>query len=446
MDIQAAILPTALSTTTTSPLVAKVMQQNQYQWFLGQVLTATVTSHKSADTVILKAQNQQIEVRTNPDKPLNVGDQLKLVVAKENNSVILRVLQQETPKMVHETKQQLLRESIPKQAGMEKLTAVLNQVSSNVKEAVKLLPAPIEQQFKKLIEHLPAKTSLNNEVGLKTAIKDSGIFLEAKLLAETIIKKSPEQLLKPAGQSAKQTSGKITGQSTGIISPHTSTLDIAKDLKTNLLQLSDVINKYKQQVENQNSSFLKQGQLTPMLEATKNSAAKTKNSTKAMNVALKLDTETVNKQIESSIARIEVNQSKAIVTHDNQAPLWSVELPVKDKQDIDLLKLNIKADRDSKSSNEKEQLWTVNIKIDFENLGAVSARLSLIDKEVNATLWSENEALNKLINDNLFLLDKQIERCGLSKGNIICIEETPVENKEAFKEHIFGSNLINIAI
>ncbi|HIF50808.1 MAG TPA: flagellar hook-length control protein FliK [Thiotrichaceae bacterium] len=424
------------------------MQANQSQWFLGQVLTATVTSQKSADTVILKAQNQQIEVRTNPDKPLNVGDQLKLVVAKENNSVILRVLQQETPKMVHETKQQLLRESIPKQAGMEKLTTLLNQVSSNVKEALKLLPAPIEQQFKKLIEHLPAKTSLNNEVGLKTAIKDSGIFLEAKLLAETIIKKSPEQLLKPAGQSAKQTSGKITGQSTGLITPHTSTLDIAKDLKTNLLQLSDVINKYKQQVENQNSSFPKQGQLKPMLETTKNAAAKTKNSTKAMNMALKLDAEIINKQIESSIARIEVNQSKAIVTHDNQAPLWSVELPVKDKQDIDLLKLNIKADRDSKSNNEKEQLWTANIKIDFENLGAVSARLSLIDKEVNATLWSENETLNKLINDNLFLLDKQIERCGLSTGNITCIEETetPVENKKAFKEHTFGSNLINIAI
>ncbi len=424
------------------------MQANQSQWFLGQVLTATVTSQKSADTVILKAQNQQIEVRTNPDKPLNVGDQLKLVVAKENNSVILRVLQQETPKMVHETKQQLLRESIPKQAGMEKLTTLLNQVSSNVKEALKLLPAPIEQQFKKLIEHLPAKTSLNNEVGLKTAIKDSGIFLEAKLLAETIIKKSPEQLLKPAGQSAKQTSGKITGQSTGLITPHTSTLDIAKDLKTNLLQLSDVINKYKQQVENQNSSFPKQGQLKPMLETTKNAAAKTKNSTKAMNMALKLDAEIINKQIESSIARIEVNQSKAIVTHDNQAPLWSVELPVKDKQDIDLLKLNIKADRDSKSNNEKEQLWTAHIKIDFENLGAVSARLSLIDKEVNATLWSENETLNKLINDNLFLLDKQIERCGLSTGNITCIEETetPVENKKAFKEHTFGSNLINIAI
>jgi hypothetical protein len=344
--------------------------------------------------------------------------------------------------MVHETKQQLLRESIPKQAGMEKLTAMLNQVSSNVKEAVKLLPAPIEQQFKKLIEHLPAKTSLNNELGLKTAIKDSGIFLEAKLLAETIIKKSPEQLLNHAGQSAKS----ITGQSTGLITPHTSTLDIAKDLKTNLLQLSDVINKYKQQVENQNSSFPKQGQLTPMLEATKNAAAKTKNSTKTMNMALKLDAETVNKQIESSIARIEVNQSKAIVTHDNQAPLWSVELPVKDKQDIDLLRLNIKADRDSKSSNEKEQLWTAHIKIDFENLGAVSARVSLIDKEVNATLWSENQTLNNLINDNLFLLDKQIERCGLSTGNIICIEETPVENKEAFKKHIFGSNLINIAI
>lgn len=441
MDIQSPILSTPLSVKTT--------QLNLSQWFIGQILSATVTERKSPDTFILQIGNQQIEAKTNQNKPLNIGEQLieaktnqskplnigeqlKLVVEKQDHPVVLRVLQQHTPKVIHEVKQQLLRESMPKQAGMEKLTTILNQVSNNIKEAIKTLPMPIEQQFKKLIEHLPSKTNLNNEAGLKTAIKNSGIFLEAKLLTEASIKK-PDLLLKTTGQTVKQTSThELTqAQAQGIV----------KDLKTNLLQLSEVITKYKQSTQTQENVFVKQMQLAPP-QTSEHIAAKAKNTAQTIDLALKAETEAISKQVESSIARIEVNQSKAVVTHDNQAPLWSIEMPVKDKQGIDLLKLNIQADKDSKSNNEKEQRWTTNLKINFENIGTISAKLSVIDKEVNATLWSDNETLNGLINNNLFLLNKQIEKCGLSTGKIVCLEESPVEEKIP----LTGNNLINITI
>jgi flagellar hook-length control protein FliK len=426
MDIQAALLPV--------PLPVKATQLNLSQWLLGQILNAAVTGRKSADTLILQIQNQQIEAKTNPDKAINVGEQLKLVVEKTSNPVVLRVLQQDSAKVIHEIKQQLLRESMPKQESMKKLTTILNQVSNNVREVIKLLPAPIEQQFKKLIEHLPTKTNLNNETGLKTAIKNSGVFLELKLLTEISNKKSSAESLKTTGKTAKHDSSQILSQ--------TRYQGMTKDLKANLLQLSDVISKYKQQTKNLDSNFIKQAQIAPFFEAVKKSTSRMENNAKEIELALKLNTENLNRQIESSIARIEVNQSKAIVTHDNQTPIWSIEIPVKNKQDIDLVKLNIQANRDSKSKNTKEQLWTANLKIDFANIGAVSAKLSIIDKEVNATLWSENETLNELINDNLFLLNKQIERCGLSTGKIICLKEMPVEQKIQSSDN----NLISITI
>lgn len=418
MDIH----PTLLSAS----LPIKATHTNLSQWLLGQILNATVTGRKSADTLILQINNQQIEAKTTSDKPINVGEQLKLVVEKQGNPVVLRVLQHDSQKLIHEIRQQLLRENMPKQAGMEKLTTMLNQVSNNVRGVINILPAPIEQQLKKLIEHLPAKANLKNETGLKAAIKDSGIFLESKLLAETAKKQEPNKQLQAATQLNRQR--------------------IVKDLKTNLLQLSELISKYKQGTKNTENKFIKQIQLTPFFETAKNSTVNTKtrfeNTASIIDIGSKVDIETISKQIESSVARIEVNQSKAIVTHDNQFPIWSIEMPVKDKQDIDLLKFDIQADRDSKSDNEEGQIWTVNLKINFENIGSVSARLSMIDKEVSATLWSENETLNELIDNNLPLLGKKIEKCGLSPGKIVCLEESPVEQEDRLP----GNNLINITI
>jgi flagellar hook-length control protein FliK len=420
MDIQPAMLST--------PIPVKTAQLDLSQWLLGQTLNATVTGRKSADTLILQIQNQQIEAKTTPDKLINIGDQLKLVVSKQSNTVVLQVLQPDTSKMIHEIKQQILRENIPKQASMKKMTSVLNHVSNNVRGVIKFLPAPIEQQFKKLIEHLPIKSNLNNEAGLKTTIKNSGIFLESKLLTEA--------------SNNKNLTGHVKTTKHPTVLSQTQHQSIAKDLKTNLLQLSDSINKNKQSTNNQDGSSVKQVQTAAILETAKSSTTKIENTSKAIDLALKLDAETISKQVESSIARIETNQAKAIVTNDNQTPVWSIETPVKDKQDIDLLKLSIQADSESTSNNEQDQLWTATLKIDFENIGSVSAKLSIIDKEVNATLWSENETLNELINDNLFMLDKQIERCGLSTGKIICLDEAPVEKNT----HLTVNNLINISI
>jgi Flagellar hook-length control protein FliK len=436
MDIQSLALA-----STPTPLSIKVAKLNLSQLFLGQILNATVVSKKSPDSFILQIGNQQFEAKTDQRIPLNIGQQLKLSVEKLDSPVTFKVLEQNTTKVIHEAKQQLLRENIPKQAGMEKLTTVLAQVSKNVKDVIKTLPAPIEQQFKKLIEQLPVRSSLNNEAGLKTAIKNSGIFLEAKLLTEASNK--PESFIKTSNSASQKASTHTIAQSL----LQTGKLDIATDLKTNLLQLSDVISKYKQSTNttSQVNSFFKQAVLADS-EMTSNISSKTRNTnantTKAIEMALKVEADILSKHIESSIARIEVNQSKAIVTHDNQAPLWSIELPVKDKQDIDLLKLNIQADKDSKSNKDQEQKWSTDLRITFENIGTISAKLSIIDKEVNATLWSENQILNELINNNLSVLNNQIEKCGLSTGKIVCMNETPLQEDMPHT----SNNLINITI
>jgi len=418
MDIQ----PTLFSASFPK----KAVSLNLSQWMLGQVLNATVSGQKSADTLLLQINNQLIEAKTNSNKPLFIGAQLKLVVEQQGSPAVLRVLQQESPKLIQETKQQLLRENIPKQAGMEKLTSILNQTTHNPSGIIKGLIAPIEQQIKKLIDQLPTQVNLKNEPGLKSAIKNSGIFLESKLLAEVSKKRNSTNQAQTIAQSNNP--------------------NIAKDLKTNLLQLSELINKYKQDAQKPAPQLIKPAQVISFFESptfsNTNTKPDVKNTAVLIGVDSKVDIETISKQLEASIARIEVNQSKAVVTHDNQLPTWSIELPVKDKRDIDLMKLDIQHDRNSKHESEKEKAWTVNLKINFEDKGAVSARLSILDKEVNATLWSEDQTLNDLIDSNISLLNTRIENCGLSMGKIVCLAARPASQDEQMS----ADNLINISV
>jgi len=447
MDMQSIIA------ANVNKLAVKSAQLNLSRLFIGQILNASVVEKKPSNTFLLKVGNHLLEARATQNKMLNVGEQLKLIVEKQDNPTTLRVVQHDPKIIAQETKQQLqqqlLREAIPKQAGLEKLTTLLSQVSKNIKAPIQM-PAPIEQQIKKLINHLPEKNNLKNESGLKTAIKNSGIFLEAKLLTEALNKdgKKLNSTFKNTNPTSQEASSQLLKPASNQSLLQPQKLELAKDLKTNLLQLSAVINKYKA------SNPLSKTSNNIILTKPPHASFKTssieianKNATSTKEAAIKADeltlkAETLSKQVESSLARIEVNQSKAIISYDNQSPLWSIEMPVKDEKDIDLLKLNIQADKDPNNDNEKKQRWTTDLRITFENIGALSAKLTIINKEINATLWSDNEILNSLIDDNLAVLNEKIELHGLTTGKIMCLKKAPVEQDETHT----NNNLISITI
>lgn len=441
----------SITAASTNQLAVKSAQLNLSRLLVGQILNASVVEKKTLNTLILKVGNQLLEAKATQNKTLNVGEQLKLIVEKQDNPTTLRVIQHDPKIIPRETKQQLqqqlLREAIPKQAGLEKLTTLLSQVSKNIKTSIQM-PTPVEQQFKKLIDQLPEKNNLKNESGLKTAIKNSGIFLEAKLLTEAFNKDSSKlnTAFKTTHQASQKESSQLLKSNSNQSLLQPQKLELAKDLKANLLQLSVALNKYKADsppIKTSNdATLMKLPHLSSVEVANKNTANTKEATIKAAELALKAETETLNKQIESSVARIEVNQSKAVVSYENQSPLWSIEMPVKDEKDIDLLKLNIQADKDPNNNNEKNQQWSTDLKITFENIGTLSAKLFIKDKEVNATLWSDNKILNSLIDDNLAVLNKKIELHGLTTGKIICLKEAPAEQDIPQA----NNNLISITI
>lgn len=425
MEIQSALLKNLLS--------VKTVQTNLSQFLLGQILTAKVLDRKSPNTAILEINQQRVEVKTNPDRPVQVGEQLKLLVEKQSSPTLLRVLNNERSILLQESKQQLLRLAVPKQASMEKMSALLTQFSNTLKQTNNVLPAPIESQIKKFIQQLPTKENVKTPAGLKTFIKDSGLLLESKLMDEVSNKPKTNNQTQADKQQPVQSQQRP-------LSPI-----VQKDLKANLLQVSNVITKHKPGNQKPETTFSKLPQAFPIATIIKKPVLNTKTPVeqfvRANEPNMKLDVETISKQIESAVARIEVNQARIVTTNETQVPVWTIESPIKDNPDHDSLRLEIQPDNTNESDNEKQNGWTVNLKIDFERLGSISAKISLLDKEITASLWSENNTFADLINENLNVLDKQIERAGLTVNKLTCLENGPIE-----QESLSVDKLVNIKV
>lgn len=123
-----------------------------------------MVERKPGNTLLLKVQDQFIEARSQQPVAVKPGENLTLRVMDNGNPAILKVIQQNPPSN-SQLQQQLLRETLPRQAGLEEMNAILKQVQTKTWGAVAALPAPVKNQLQKLIDTLPTPKSLNTGQG-----------------------------------------------------------------------------------------------------------------------------------------------------------------------------------------------------------------------------------------------------------------------------------------
>ena len=170
---------------------------------------------------------------------------------------------------------------------------------------------------------------------------------------------------------------------------------------------------------------------------TDKSAAFPRNS---LEHATKLDSSQLLKQLESSLARVENNQARSITTESNPLPHWRFEIPVSDNNDVDLLKLDLhKEHKDREGALDTN--WTINIEIDFQDIGRFCARLSCHQDDMRVSLWTEHAALAGIIDKHLDKLHKQLSIHGIN--NAVIELQT---HKPAYAESTMPHNLINISL
>lgn len=389
-------------------------------WRVGQVLHAVATSADRGGRADLRigAQTYQAQV------PFTVrpGDRMLLEVIRTGSTPLLRpVAAERSPDPV----QTALRSALPRQAALPPLLANVAQLASA--RSLPPLPAPVLEAARALFQRLPSPSEVTSGPGLRRALENAGTQLEAKL--------------------ARPAAGTVTGGA------------ISDDLKTGLLRLREAtaqalrplapaappsapaqqsapVQAVARAAQAYASSTTGAGDATSA--APPAAAARpvppllpplTANQPQPQGRALPLPLldpgkllQGLMQQVESSLARLQLNQLASQPVDGEQRNVWLLELPIRRDQAVDLLHLRIERERADDAAEGKRTAtgWTVKLAFDLEGLGPVQARVGLHHGLVSTAFWSEQRDTHVLFQQHLGDLRRQLEGAGLDVGAMSC--------------------------
>ncbi|HUL13767.1 MAG TPA: flagellar hook-length control protein FliK [Methylococcaceae bacterium] len=176
MEIQ---LPSALLPT---PVIPKASAGLLPQLEAGQRMVAVVEAVLSENSFLLKLTDNSQLLRAQSQLTLSPGQILKLEVVTLGPTPELKILPPEravTPEKA--AIEQALRQYLPKQQGLADLAPSLKQAVESTAGANAILPEALKKTVRAALDALPSKAALMEPEGLKQAIKNSGLFFEAKL-------------------------------------------------------------------------------------------------------------------------------------------------------------------------------------------------------------------------------------------------------------------------
>ena len=225
------------------------------------------------------------------------------------------------------------------------------------------LSEPIRKLADRLLQTLPHTSELSTAPGLKRAVENSGIFLEAKLMA-------------------------LAG---------TSDPSLNADMKAKILRLLDRM----QTVE---------------INGEKTALDKTprKSDSSIPNPQMQ---KILEEQVKGVLSKIVVDQLISLPEDARTKQSWNLEIPFLDDQQAASIKLII--DREQRRKNNPETLqWSVFIELQPPKLGTIQAKITVTEQGVNAYFRAAHEDTNQLIQSNLALLREQLHSMGLQTGEL----------------------------
>ncbi len=291
--------------------------------------------------------------------PLTQGRSLNLEVIKDGDVPQLKI---RTVNLSNESISNAARASIGTQKSpidlSEKLISILKTTPQD---------SPVSEPVRKLansvLQTLPHTSDLSTAPGLKRAIENSGIFLEAKLLA-------------------------LAGGSDPSLNA---------DMKTKILRLLDRLGPTEI-----NSAKSKTRKLPTKPESSIQNPQPQK---------------TLEEQVKGVLSKIVLDQLTSLPEDSRTKQSWNLEIPFMEDQQASSVKLII--DREQRHNNNPEsQQWSVFIELQPPKLGMIQAKITVTEQGVNAYFRATHEDTNQLIQNNIALLREQLQSMGLQTGEL----------------------------
>ena len=123
-------------------------------------------------------------------------------------------------------------------------------------------------------------------------------------------------------------------------------------------------------------------------------------------------------QTNSGVSRVQLNQLNMVAVDDAAKPAISLELPIRHNDHVDVFDLQIDEEETQNEETENARLWRINLSFDLVHLGAVHAMLTLVNQQITADMWMEQEATTRLFQQHLEILAGNMRDKGLSVGRL----------------------------
>lgn len=348
---------------------------------VGQVLRASVVEGtppgRGGGPAVLALGRLTVGVRA--QLPLPAGSTLTVQVTRLLPTLSLRLLDPlKPPAPGTRPEAEAARGLLPRQGGWGQ---AVETVASALRR--RLLPEEAAGRARALLRSLPTRASISTPEGLRAALRDSGLFLEARLLAQ------PQAA--PEG-----------------------------DLKAALLRLRALLPAHGGQAP-------AGGPAAPT--PPRPGAAPT---AQARAAALPLPAElsealgSLRRLVEGALARIGLHQLGSREAEGDGGRAWMLELPVLNEDGhYDVLQLRIRADREGRGRGQAAGRWSVELALDLPGLGPLHARIGLQGRRVAASLWLERPESAAAVEAALPELERALRARALEVGALRCRQGRP---------------------
>jgi hypothetical protein len=440
---------------------------------LGQKIPVQVISTPNNQTVLvspvldnvsaaqLSKLPKQIEVDVSRiAKPLQQGDKLALNVVKlEPLSVSISAAT--TEKSQQQRVVERIKQLLPKQTvTVSKLTSLANSQNKDV------LPEKVVNSINQLVNSVVDRPSITQPEKLRQAIQNSGVFLERQLLQQPSsldndFRANLQRLIVNLQAAIKtysqqQATTNLGQQLPAAIQTALATITAAPK------ELSKIPEHVRQTLISTGvkpaqllaallgpSQFQLPEELTLAVEQQRQQQTNSQPllTNRFLAVELTLLRELL-REAESTTTKIQLNQLG--MTREAESPttsnVWMLDVPLKDKQQIDLVQMRIEQNKHN-PFNEEGDIWQVDLRIDTVNLGPIHASISMHEQDVKVVINSQLPASRDLLTENMSLLQDNLTALGVTVSHLNCVcEQSDVDiNTQLLKQKLVES-LVDISV
>lgn len=299
-----------------------------------------------------------------------------------------------------------------RQGSLDALFKALQGLSSN-------LPGDMQASLDDLLDALPDLQKLSDPSGLSKAMGDSGLLLEAKLLAGQT---------GALAQDLKANLLRLIAQMAPNLPNGAGSLPAAANVAAALTQALPAFVRNALGALGQNG--LRQQGITFPLPAR---LVQTLEKEGGLEGLLKLAAAAVSRlqthQL-SSLAQSQAGPDGTVLT------TWQLELPMRQHQDIVPLQVKVQREEDGAAKGEQQDaLWRVELAFDLSPLGPMQVQAQLLRGSVSSQIWAERSDTATLIDGELSTLRERLMAAGLAVGDLDCRQGVPPQGRRTVLDH-----------